>query len=131
PTPSAAAELAVPDRGELRARLDGFSGGLRSGLRRRTRLGSERARRLEDGLVRGVERRLERLAARLEAAGQRLDALSPLGTLRRGYAVPLGPDDRVLRRVEMFEEGEPFRLRVRDGTVHGTTERTEQDEEGA
>ena len=55
----------------------------------------------------------------------RLDALSPLGTLRRGYAVPLGVEGEVLRRLAMFRTGGTFRLRVVDGVVHCTAEETE------
>ena len=50
------------------------------------------------------------------AAG-RLDALSPLGTLRRGYAVPLSDDGTVLRHGDMFTIGGRFALRVIDAHV--------------
>ncbi len=122
-TPSAAAELAVPDRADLVRRLRRLSSGLVSGLRRRTTLGSERARRLEDRLVRGGRLRLERAGSRLERASARLDALSPLRTLSRGYAVPTDPVGTVLRQTDMFIEGGPFILRVSDGRVDCTANR--------
>jgi exodeoxyribonuclease VII large subunit len=46
-----------------------------------------------------------------------LHALSPLATLARGYAVPLGPGGAVLRRTADFPPGTRFDLRVSDGTV--------------
>jgi exonuclease VII large subunit len=46
-----------------------------------------------------------------------MDALSPLSTLRRGYAVPLEPGGRVLRRTDDFIPGTAFQLRVVDGRI--------------
>ncbi|MFQ5530486.1 MAG: exodeoxyribonuclease VII large subunit, partial [Gemmatimonadota bacterium] len=59
---------------------------------------------------------------RCARAGGRLDALSPLGTLARGYAVPLDAAARVKRNIAMFEIGEAFALRVTDGSVRCRTE---------
>jgi exodeoxyribonuclease VII large subunit len=54
---------------------------------------------------------------RLGTLAARLDALSPLATLQRGYSVARAPDGRVLRAVGDFPSGTPFELRVTDGTV--------------
>jgi exodeoxyribonuclease VII large subunit len=72
--------------------------------------------RLASAGRRSVEQRRQRLAA---WAG-RLEALSPLATLRRGYAVALDPVGKVLRRVADFPVGGSFRLRVTDGQVDCT-----------
>jgi exodeoxyribonuclease VII large subunit len=69
--------------------------------------------RLERGLARGLERR----RVRLSALAGRLQALSPLAILERGYSVARTPGGRLLRRVEDFEPGRSFHLRVMDGTV--------------
>jgi exodeoxyribonuclease VII large subunit len=127
PTPSAAAEMAVPDGETLRTRIRRFSAGLVTGLRRRGRDGARRSARLEERLRAYMLRRLERDGARWLRLAQRLDALSPLHTLRRGYAVPVAPDGSVLRNTGMFEEGGEFRLRVSDGTVHCRSDRVEPD----
>jgi exodeoxyribonuclease VII large subunit len=65
-----------------------------------------------------LERRRQRLA-RLSA---QLDALSPLRVLQRGYAVPTGPEGRVLKHRSEFIPGEPFTLRVADGSVAARVE---------
>jgi len=130
PTPSAAGEMAVPDGRALRAQLTELGDRLVSGLRDRTRRGTERARRAAERLVGGMDRRLERLEGRVETVGGRLDALSPLRTLRRGYAVPLDEEGRVLRTVDAFPEGGRFRLRVVDGRVRCAVEGAEPIEEG-
>ncbi|MET0398540.1 MAG: exodeoxyribonuclease VII large subunit, partial [Longimicrobiaceae bacterium] len=62
---------------------------------------------------RAVRARRDRLAA---AAG-RLHALSPVGALARGFAIPSGPDGRILRGAREFEPGSRFTLTVADGSV--------------
>ncbi|MFW6200179.1 MAG: exodeoxyribonuclease VII large subunit [Gemmatimonadota bacterium] len=62
------------------------------------------------GLILERRQRLARTAGRVEA-------LSPLSTLKRGYAVPVGPGGRVLRRTEDFRAHPEFRLRVVDGKI--------------
>ena len=55
--------------------------------------------------------------ARLSEVAGKMDVLSPLATLRRGYALPQGADGKVLRTVGAFGEGDQFDLRVSDGSV--------------
>ena len=139
PTPSAGAEAVVPDRSALAGRLNDLRPRLSAGLRRsvrRCRTGleahSDRLRRAIHGVTRPrtaqVLGRGERLAgamrarlgsrrARMEKVAARLDALSPLATLRRGYAVPLDRSGRVLGSVARFSVGSDFDLRVVDGRV--------------
>ena len=61
--------------------------------------------------------RLERQHHRLSALSGRLDALSPLKILERGYALARDPSGRVLKRVAQFAPGAEFQLRVSDGDV--------------
>ena len=139
PTPSAAAEAVVPDGSavlEMLRRAPGRLGRALGGAAERRRASVEqRVRRLERSMERrfapvrqsldAATARLERAAvvgterrrARLAALGGRLDALSPLSTLARGYAVPRTADGRVLKRVADFPEGLEFHLRLADGTV--------------
>lgn len=139
PTPTAGAEAVVPDRVALARRLADLRPRLSTGLRRpvrRCRDGLEaRADRLRRGIRGVIEprtaralRRGERLAgamrvrlasrrARMENASGRLNALSPLSTLSRGYAVPLDRTGRVLRNTAAFPRRSSFDLRVVDGRV--------------
>jgi exodeoxyribonuclease VII large subunit len=139
PTPSAAAEHAVPDgamlRDQFKAARTRLARGLRRyAVRRRNQLEVTRER-LERRIVRiadaqrvdlerhgeRLERRMRRLietrrATLARLAGQ-IDALSPLQSLARGFAVPLDDAGRILRHREQFDAGASFQLRVVDGTV--------------
>jgi len=110
PTPSAAAELAIPDARALAAGLsrarDRLVRGMRSALAhqraawlarnaalgrnapaQRLALGRERLAAAERGLARAVSSELERRHARLARGAVALDSLSPLAVLGRGYAL--------------------------------------------
>ncbi len=122
PTPSAAGELVVPDGAELRAVVRRFSAALAAVLRGRAGRAEERALRASERVSGRMVRYLENCRGRVEKLGARLEALSPLATLERGFAVPLDEAGRVLRRVSMFRAGDPFRLRVADGEVSARAE---------
>lgn len=122
PTPSAAMELVLPERGEVAERVGILGGRLAQGLRRRTRLVLERLHRSDDRLRYSVRARLERERERANRLGSQLDALSPLRVLERGYSVARSADGRVLLRRADFPPGLPFRLRVSDGDVAARAE---------
>lgn len=117
PTPSAAAERAVPDRIALSRMTDDLAN--RITYRIRQRIAELRGEVLvnETALSRGVEGLLRTRRERLMQAAARLEALSPLSALRRGYAVPTGEDGRILRSTGQFQPGSGFELRVVDGRV--------------
>jgi len=117
PTPSAAAEAATPDRGEVLVHCGVVAQRLARALRIASRHVVERLDRNGDRLVRCVESRLEKSGALLTAHSARLDALSPLRVLARGYAVARAADGQVLKRVAQLPGGKEFRLRVSDGEI--------------
>lgn len=120
PTPSAAAELAVRSyedaAAELRRSARRLSGAVeaRFAAARDQLVSSGRA--LADRGGRMVERRRVRVR---QAAG-RLDALSPLATLARGYAVARTRDGRAAPSIANLPPGTDFDLLLRDGRVRAT-----------
>jgi exodeoxyribonuclease VII large subunit len=122
-TPSNAAELAIPERREVLAGVEGLARRLATGLTRRTRLAHERLARTGDRLEGAIAGRLARDRFQLERAAGRLDALSPLRVLRRGYAVPLGLDGELLRSAGDLVPDRRFVLRMHDGSVTARVER--------
>jgi exodeoxyribonuclease VII large subunit len=139
PTPSAAAELAVPDQAELRQRVGMWAGQLTATMGRRlgqmrqaleqqqrvlqrlspqARLATHRqqvddlTRRAASAVGHGLALRHSNLAG-IEA---RLAALSPLATLERGYAIVRRADTgTVVRSVNQVHDGDPLAVRVQDG----------------
>src|SRR5437762_1318599 len=117
PTPSAAAAAATPDRTDVLAELAHLGARLARGLAGRSGRVAERLDRTFDRLTGTLERRLERHRHELSGLAGRLDALSPLKILERGYALARDQQGRVLKRVVQFPSGLRFRLRVTDGEV--------------
>ena len=139
-TPSNAAELAVPDQNEVAVWLRQMEGRLAQAMGRKldsARKDLDRAARcraLQDPMNYVDDKRMvldyqrEKLAAGLNAAlnrerqrfGQlasKLDALSPLKVLGRGYAIPRKADGGVVRSVADVAPGDPLKLRVADGEI--------------
>jgi len=122
PTPSAAAEAATPDLGDVLVELAHLGARLARGLAARSGRVAERLDRTFDRLTGTLERRLERHRHELSGLAGRLDALSPLRILERGYALARDEQGRVLKRVVQFPSGLRFRLRVTDGEVAARAE---------
>ncbi|MGE5541618.1 MAG: exodeoxyribonuclease VII large subunit [Bacillota bacterium] len=144
PTPSAAAELVVPDVRELGMRIEDRLRAMRRVAQRRIQLGRERlraacdrpvmARPLHlldarrqglDDVVRDVGIAIRsRLAAATSAHGLlagRLDALSPLSVLKRGFSVcRRDSDGRIVSRIGHVEPGDPVTVTVADGSFRAT-----------
>lgn len=138
PTPSVAAELAVPDTAELRSLLSGaeerLAGSLAERLARWRFQVEQQARllallspqrRLDDARMRvdGLQARLDRaMGQRLQTAGSRLalldarlTAVSPQATLDRGYAIVRDGNGRVISSIADVGDGDRLRVQVSDG----------------
>ncbi len=72
---------------------------------------------LAERLAPAARRYVAREGARLATAAARLDALSPLAVLGRGYAIARTTDGRVLRRASDVAPGDSLRVRVAEGEV--------------
>lgn len=125
PTPSAAAEAAVPVLAEVRRALRALGGRLADGLEDRVQRGGRELRARGDGLALRARRVVERRRARVERLAGQLEALSPLAVLGRGFTVARGTDGRPLARRVDFTPGLPFDLLLPDGRVHARTERVD------
>ncbi len=78
-----------------------------------------------------VATRVARESASLEQLGARLDAMSPLKVLGRGYAIATRADGRAVRAARDVAPGDTLTLRVHEGQVEATvTAVREPDPEG-
>ncbi|MEJ2483784.1 MAG: exodeoxyribonuclease VII large subunit, partial [Gemmatimonadota bacterium] len=117
PTPSAAAEAVTEEESVLRSRLQGLEAGLAEGLRGRLRGEAERVRRARRSLEDTWRKIAESRRSRLAVLAGRLQGLSPLGAMARGFAVPLDASGSVLRSATDFRPGMQFEIRLVDGIV--------------
>lgn len=139
PTPSAGAEMAVKDgevlKDQLKMKMESIflsMKGLLAGLRIQMDKANAQFIGFEDVIVDPIRQSIGRTADELESgiqlvmAGARkdvasvasvMDALSPLGTLTRGYALPRDPQGKILRKVEDIPAGTRFSLKVANGVV--------------
>ena len=122
PTPSAAAEAAVPLLADEAQRLRALGARLVAAVRQQLLAAGTRLTRAATATRRGATRAAERREAQLARLAARLEALSPLATLGRGFALPRDPvTGRTLASAADFAAGTPFDLVVRDGIVGAMT----------
>ena len=119
-TPSAAAEAAVPSREEMLLTIASTRQRLIDAIELRVAEPRDRAMHASRRLVEAASRRLVERQSALTSVAGRLDALSPLATLQRGYAVARLPDGRRLSSIQDVESGDSFSLLLRDGQVDAT-----------
>jgi exodeoxyribonuclease VII large subunit len=86
----------------------------------RVRQQAQRLTELDARLRRAAEQVLARMEQRLKLAQRGLDAISPLATLERGYAIVTGPDGRVLQDAADAKPGEVIEARLRRGVLQAT-----------
>lgn len=125
PTPSAAAAAACVAREEIQkafalARRD-LADAMAARLRQ-TRLDLDR---LGTSIALAAQRVVADRKSAVTTAAAHLNALSPLATLARGYAVARGRDGRALTSARQFHLGEDFQLLLRDGAIKAVTTSTE------
>jgi len=122
-TPTAAGRLVVPDVVELIARLDRARAGIARGVHRRVEHHGLRLSHAHGRLRRAPALLLERRRAGLEHAAARLRALSPQGTLDRGYAI-VRSGDRLVREAGRLAPGETVDVRVASGSFGARVQET-------
>lgn len=140
PTPSAAAELAVPDKDELAARLTLYrdklyrcvAGKVDTGRRMMKMLSetgvlsspealfSDRRMALvmaEKSMDTAMKATMTKAKSTVEQAAGKLEALSPLGVLARGYALAENEEGNVIRKIKDTDVGKDISILVSDGRI--------------
>lgn len=148
-TPSNAAELAVPDQDALRQLLDTMSSSMATSVLRQVKalrqqlkaLSSSASLRSPGQYIQFRANALEHLRTKLISSEQRiinlnkqrfisltakLDAMSPLKVLTRGYAMAQSPDGTVIRSVKQVMPGNEITVSVSDGNMKATLNEVEE-----
>jgi exodeoxyribonuclease VII large subunit len=74
-------------------------------------------------MTRAIRKRIERLRARFEIVGGRLNAVSPLATLQRGYAIVTDSSNHVVTDAAQVADGELIAARLAKGIVRARVEK--------
>jgi exodeoxyribonuclease VII large subunit len=128
PTPSAAAAAACASRDDVRKTLSLAQRNLSDALTARIQYARHHLTRLARSISQSSTRLVARKKALLGTSAARLNALSPLATLSRGYAVARDKDGRALTSARQFSPGLNFDLMLRDGRIGAKTEKVSTDE---
>ena len=137
PTPSAAAELAVPDIYEIKQKINLYQNRLRLSLNKKleimklryekcisSRVFKEPTRMIEDYYLK-VDNQIKKLEKNIKEKEQnekqkyiklvaKLDTLSPLKTLSRGYSI-VESENKIVKSVEELKKGQNIEIRLTDG----------------
>ena len=142
-TPSNAAELAVPDQDALRQVLDSAIAAMATALQKQLKAAKQQLnilaasptlqspqvyldqRRkalamLSNQLVSAQTNTINRYNQRFVSCTAKLDAMSPLKVLTRGYSMTQSQNGQVVRSVKQVNTGENISVVLCDGEIHAT-----------
>jgi len=144
-TPSEAAERIIPSADELTARLVQFQRRITANLRARATAArrqveqlaksrllrnpraliydlSHRLDELDVAAARAIRRRLAQASERVRTTAARLESLSPLAVLARGYSVTTRASGEIVRDSHQVESGETIHTRLARGEITSRVE---------
>lgn len=148
-TPSNAAELVVPDQDALRQNLDGMSAAMATAMNRQIKaarqhldvLSQSPALKSPEGYFDQRRKSLQLLYNRLLtvqnqqignkkqrfiAQAAKLDALSPLKVLSRGYAMAQKEDQTIVRSISNVDIGDTIEVTLADGEISAVVQQVKE-----
>ena len=139
PTPSAAAELLAPDQQELRRQLEQYeyrlTQGILSHLQQRQRQLQQLShhlaatqcsylspfqitlKQLRQRLHTAMHQQLGRRQHAVHQLAEKLNAISPLATLGRGYSILRNHHGQIIRSTTQVEKGQTLQVQLHQGTL--------------
>lgn len=142
PTPSAAAELAVPDIEEVHLKIQGYENRLKQALTKkvefmklryekcmRSRVFTEPLQKINEqymvldmkikSMEHCIKQKYQKESNNLQKLILQLDSLSPLKTLARGYGIVYKKENRVKKVTDLSLQDE-ITIRMQDGKIKAT-----------
>ncbi len=143
PTPSAAAEIAVPDTNDMLVRFDNVVKRLKTALKRKTDICKQRytslvnrpvftdknylfenkyliVDHLNDKLYKSLDQTIVLSCSKLEKLSAKLDALSPLKIMGRGYLFAKNQNNKIIKSVDDISLNDTVKLNLNDGCAECT-----------
>ena len=116
-TPTAAAEMAVPDIRELMQRAESWQNSLMADLKKKVSYADLRAEKLFAEMRHVLQGRVNAYRHELESCRLLLDENHPYRVLRKGYAVLEDAAGRNLASIRDLRDGQSYRLKLKDGSA--------------
>jgi len=143
PTPSAAAEIVLPIKDELTGTLDHLRQKLVTSLQHQTEMAQgkldalkksfgwqapvnrirEHYQRMDELTIRlsgFIKQNMEKSGLALAEKSARLNALSPLNILARGYSITYTGNKKILKSVKQVKPGQDILTKLADGEIKST-----------
>lgn len=145
PTPSAAAELAVPDLAEVYGYMQSLASRIALNVNSALKYGEARLKAIKgracftrtDGLFYQKQMYIDRILEQISfsvknlysqkskdfsVVAMNIDAMSPMGVIARGYAAVYS-DEKSVTSVKHINKNKPLTVKMKDGSVHCNVER--------
>lgn len=116
-TPTAAAEMAVPDIRELMQRAESWQNSLMADLKKKVSYADLRAEKMFAEMRHVLQGRVNAYRHELESCRLLLDENHPYRVLRKGYAVLEDAAGRNLASISDLRDGQSYRLKLKDGSA--------------
>lgn len=116
-TPTAAAEMAVPDMAELRSKVEMFKNNLVSEMNGKIKLDELTASNYLMSMQNALRNIMASAEHRLEKYSLILEENNPTNILGKGYSLMQGMDGGVISSVSAVKAGGEYMVRLKDGTV--------------
>jgi len=125
-TPSMAAEIAVREKDELISHLNNLGQRVNNSLANRFALLKNELMRYQESIVWSLKSTLEKGNSEISVLAGKLDSLSPLKVLSRGYSIVYDKNGKkVIKSVEKLKKGSNIQVRFETGSAKCTVDDTD------
>ncbi len=122
-TPSMAAEIAVREKRELMEELKDLESRMATALKKRIEFYEKDISRIQSDLQRAIQIKLDSAASELQTLSGKIDALSPLKVLERGYSIAYKlPSMEVIKESKGLKSGDEVLIKFHSGKAKCSVE---------
>lgn len=125
-TPTGAAELATVDRREIEQRFDDAIENMSNALKKKVEDMKEDLSSIKEELDESIKDYLEDIKVDIKSYNDRLEALSPLKVLDRGFSITQTKDGKVIKSIKDINIDEQIETRLKDGAIISVVEKVEE-----
>ena len=126
-TPTGAAELATVDRREIEQRFDDALEDMKEALKDKVLDMKEDVSSLKEELDESIRDYIDEYKTLLQSYDDRLEALSPMKVLERGFSITENEKGEVIKSVGDIKKGDVLTTKMKDGTIISTVEKVEEE----